>query len=115
MGFGMLSHPEVVAQMSEAERREVEDFTHWALVKGLTGLFPRDVYRDVGFSAAEVRQIETQRRERAVGGESSFFRQTFKKDLHGTLVSNLARIGLLTERVWPKLESLGIRVPQGVA
>ena len=47
----------------------------------------------------------------SVDGESSFFRQTFKKDLHGTLVQNLARIGVLTERVRPKLESLGIRVP----
>src|SRR3989442_1612608 len=59
----------------------------------------------------EINEIQHVRKARAVGGESSFFRQTFKKDLHGTLVQNLARIGVLTDRVRPKLESLGIRVP----
>lgn len=110
MGFGMLSLPDAVKQMSEAERREVEDFTGWALSKVLTGLFPGDVYRDMGFSDAEIREIQTLRKARAVGGESSYFRQTFKKDLHGTLVQNLARIGVLTDRLRPTLESLGIRV-----
>ena len=77
----------------------------------LTGLFPTEVYQEMGFSPAEINEIQHVRKARAVGGESSFFRQTFKKDLHGTLVQNLARIGVLTDRVRPKLESLGIRVP----
>jgi len=80
----------------------------------LTGLFPAEVYQEMGFSAAEINEIQHVRRARAVGGESSFFRQTFKKDLHGTLVQNLARIGVLTDRVRPKLESLGIRVPDHI-
>jgi len=111
MGFGMLSLPTTIAQLTDAERRDVEDFTCWALGKVLTGLFPREVYQDLGFSPAEITEIQHLRRSRAVGGESSFFRQTFKKDLHGTLVQNLARVGALTERVRPSLESLGIRVP----
>ena len=111
MGFGMLSLPSTIAQLSESERREVEEFTCWSLGKVLTGLFPTEVYQEMGFSPAEINEIQHVRKARAVGGESSFFRQTFKKDLHGTLVQNLARIGVLTDRVRPKLESLGIRVP----
>lgn len=111
MGFGMLSLPAVVGEMGEGERRELENFTVWALEKVLTGLFPHDVYRDLGFSAAEIREIQRLRKERALGGESSLFRQLFKKDLHTTLVNNLTRIGLLTERLQPRLESLGIRIP----
>lgn len=110
MGFGMLSLPAVVRQMTEAERRELEDFTLWALEKVLTGLFPHDVYRDMGFSAAEIAEIQRCRRERAMGGESSTFRQLFKRDLHTALTSNLTRIGLLTERMHSRLASLGIRV-----
>ncbi|MBI1964392.1 MAG: ferritin-like domain-containing protein [Candidatus Rokubacteria bacterium] len=115
MGFGMLSLPGAVAEMSERERRETEEITQWALVKVLTGLFPREVYRDMGFNEAEIREIEAGRKVRAIGGESSFFRQTFKKDLHGTLVNNLAKIGLLTAGVRSHLETLGIRVPADVA
>src|SRR5438034_801457 len=110
-GFGMLSLPSTIAQLSESERREVEEFTCWSLGKVLTGLFPTEVYQEMGFSPAEINEIQHVRKARAVGGESSFFRQTFKKDLHGTLVQNLARIGVLTDHVRPKLESLGIRVP----
>lgn len=111
MGFGMLSLPPVVAGLTESERRELEDFTEWALVRVLTGLFPADVYRDMGFTAAEIHDIQHQRRERAVAAEVSFFRRTFKRDLHATLLGNLARIGLLTERLRPGLERLGITVP----
>src|SRR4026208_1272099 len=32
MGFGMLSLPGVISKLSEKERIELEDFTHWALV-----------------------------------------------------------------------------------
>jgi len=115
MGFGMLSLPEVLKEIGEAERKELEEFTHWALVKVLTGLFPHEVYRDMGFSLAEIGEIQRLRKERAMGGESSFFRGTFKRDLHSTLISNLTRIGLLSERLRPRLESLGIRVPASTA
>ncbi|MGH2650850.1 MAG: ferritin-like domain-containing protein [Actinomycetota bacterium] len=109
MGFGTLSLPGVVAEMGEAERRELEDFTVWALEKVLTGLFPHEVYRDMGFSAGEIREIQRLRKDRAVGGESSLFRRLFKRDLHTTLIQNLTRIGLLTERMAPRLEAFGIR------
>ena len=38
------------------------------------------------------------------------FRKLFRRDLHSALVSNLTKVGLLTPRIAPKLEALGIRL-----
>jgi rubrerythrin len=108
MGFGMLSLPAVVAEASAAERREMEDFAVWALVRTLTGIFPLPAYEEMGFSRAEIDEIKRLRRERAAGGDEMAFRKFFRRDLHTSLVKNLQKIGLLTERVAPQLESLGI-------
>jgi P-aminobenzoate N-oxygenase AurF len=108
MGFGMLSLPAVVAQAGEAERHEMEDFAVWALVRTLTGIFPAPAYEDMGFSQAEIGEIKRLRRERAAGGDETAFRKYFRRDLHTALVRNLQKIGLLTTRVAPQLESLGI-------
>jgi P-aminobenzoate N-oxygenase AurF len=110
MGFGMLSLPEVVAEASERERNELEDITVWALVRTLTGTFPRTVYEEMGYSKADINTIRELRRTRAAGGMEDLFRRTFRRDLHTALVRNLVRIGLLTPRVGPQLESLGINV-----
>jgi hypothetical protein len=111
MGFGMLSLPEVIPQLTDAERAELEEVTHWALVKTLTGQFPEPVFRELGFGDAEIAAIHAHRRERAAGAEGSHFRRLFRKDLHGTLLANLQKVGLLTERIKPRLQSVGIRVP----
>ena len=108
MGFGMLSLPAVVGEASEAERREMEDFAVWALVRILTGIFPQPASEEMGFSRAEIDEIKRLRRERAAGGDETAFRKFFRRDLHTALVRNLQRIGLLTARVAPQLESLGI-------
>src|SRR5882672_10623737 len=110
MGFGMLSLPDVVGQMTDAERKELEEFTHWALVRTLTGQFPEPVFRELGFDDKDIKTIHAHRRERAAGAEGSHFRKLFRKDLHGTLLANLQKVGLLTERMRPALESVGIRV-----
>ncbi len=111
MGFGMLSLPDVIRELTDAERAELEEVTHWALVKTLTGQFPEPVFRELGFGDAEIKAIHTHRRERAAGAEGSHFRKLFRKDLHGTLLANLQKVGLLTERIRPRLESVGIKVP----
>jgi rubrerythrin len=108
MGFGMLSLPSVVEQATEAERHEMEDFAVWALVRTLTGIFPLPAYEDMGFNRGEIDEIKRLRRSRAAGGDETAFRKFFRRDLHTSLVRNLQRIGLLTERVAPQLESLGI-------
>jgi ferritin-like protein len=110
MGFGMLSLPEVVAGASPAERRELEDVTCLALEKVLTGFFPAEPYRDLGFSPAQVAEVQAYRRDAAARNDYAVFRKYFKRDMHGSMVGNLARIGLLTERVRPRLAALGIRL-----
>jgi rubrerythrin len=108
MGFGMLSLPAVVEDATEAERREMQDFAVWALARTLTGIFPHPAYEDMGFSRAEIDEIRRLRRGRAAGGDETAFRKFFRRDLHTALVRNLQKIGLLTPRVAPNLESLGI-------
>jgi hypothetical protein len=110
MGFGMLSLPDVIGELSDAERAELEEVTHWALVKTLTGQFPEPVFRELGFGDAEIAAIHAHRRERAAGAEGSHYRRLFRKDLHGTLLANLQKVGLLTDRIKPRLASVGIRV-----
>lgn len=89
----------------------MEDFTCLALEKTLTGFFPIDAYRDLGFSREEIAEIQRYRRDVAKRSESAVYRKFFKKEMHASMVGNLARIGLLTERVRPRLESLGIALP----
>ncbi len=108
MGFGMLSLPSVVAEASAAERREMEDFAAWALTKTLTGIFPRLPYEEMGMSRADIEEIKRLRRERAAGGEETAFRKYFRRDLHGGLVRNLRKAGLLNDRLAPQMEALGI-------
>jgi P-aminobenzoate N-oxygenase AurF len=111
MGFGMLSLPAVVADSSEAERRELEDVTEWALVKVLKDLFPYDAYRETGFDDAEIEDIRRLKRERRAGGEAMLFRQVFRKELDSALLANLGRIGLLNEGSRARLAAIGIRAP----
>src|SRR6266545_7510956 len=63
MGFGMLALPDVIREASDGERREMEDFTCTAIEKVLTGFFPVDAYRDMGFSQAQIREVQAYRRD----------------------------------------------------
>src|SRR5215468_7509810 len=110
MGFAMLSLPELVGQASEAEHREMEDFAVWALSRTLSGIFPLAVYQEMGFGKAELDEIKQLRRERAAGGDETAFRKYFRRDLHDGLVRNLRKVGLLTERIAPNLQSFGIKL-----
>jgi hypothetical protein len=111
MGFGMLSLPAVIKGSSETERRELEDYTMFALEKTLTGFFPLEAYQDMGWSKSEIDEVIRYRRETAARNDYAPFRKYFKKDMHGSMVQNLARLGLLTERVRPRLEKLGVTLP----
>lgn len=108
MGFGMLSLPAVVAQASAAECREMEDFAVWALNRTLRGIFPLAAYEEMGFGRADLDEIKRFRCERAAGGDETAFRKYFRRDLHAGLVRNLRKVGVLTPRIEPDLEALGI-------
>jgi hypothetical protein len=112
MGFGMLSLPDQVSELSERERREVEDFACEAAAGLLGGQFPREAYEAVGFSNAEIEDIKKMRHEVAQKNEYVFFRKFFKKDFHASLWNNLARVGLMSERAVERLGAMGINAPQ---
>src|SRR5207253_8553808 len=107
MGFGMLALPEVVHGASPAERGELEDYTCFAVEKTLTGFFPLEAYEDAGFSRAQIEEAKRYRRDVAARNDYAPFRKVFKRDMHAAMVGNLARLGLLTERVRPRLDKLG--------
>ncbi len=111
MGFGMLALPAVIREAAPAERREMEDFTCWGLERVLTGFFPLEAYQDVGMDRAEIDEVRGWRREVATRNDYAHFRKFFRRDMHSAMVSNLARIGLLTERVRPRLAALGVELP----
>ncbi len=111
MGFGMLSLPDVVDHATAKEREELEDYTCFALETTLTGFFPLEPYRDLGFSRAQIDDVQRYRRETAAKNDYAPFRKFFKREMHASMVANLARLGLLTERVRPRLEAIGITLP----
>ena len=106
----MLSLPALVAQASEAEHHEMEDFAVWALSRTLGGTFPLAAYQDMGFGKSELDEIKQFRRQRAAGGEETAFRKYFRRDLHDGLVRNLRKVGLITARITPNLESFGLKL-----
>ena len=108
MGFGMLSLPALVAEATDAERREMEEFAVWSLNRTLRGIFPLGAYQDMGFNQTELEEIRQLRRERAAGGDETAFRKYFRRDLHQGLVRNLRKVGVLTERNEPGIAALGI-------
>ena len=111
MGFGMLSLPEVVNNATAKEREELEDYTCFALETTLTGFFPLEPYRDLGFSRAQIDEVQRYRRETAAKNDYAPFRKFFKREMHASMVANLARLGLLTERVRPRLAAIGVTLP----
>src|SRR5438477_2714476 len=108
MGFGMLSLPAVVAEASSAERREMEDFAVWALNRTLRGIFPLTAYEDMGFSKADIENIRQKRRDRSARGREIDIHMFFRRDLHQGLVRNLGKVGVLSPRIAPDLQALGI-------
>jgi rubrerythrin len=107
MGFGVLSLPEQIGKFSEAERNEVEDFSKEALRLVLTGQFPREVYEAAGFNKAEIDGIQRYRVKAAKGTDQALFRQLFRRDMHQQVVANMAKVGLLSERIKSHLSELG--------
>jgi para-aminobenzoate N-oxygenase AurF len=108
MGFSVLSLPDEIAGLGASDRRELEDFVREALVLVLTGQFPREAYEAVGMDAREIDGIRAVRKEIARGSEHAVFRKLFKREMHVTIVSNMKKVGLLSERTAGFMRELGI-------
>lgn len=112
MGFGMMSLPGQIGELSAQEVEEAEDFACVATAGLLQGQFPQEAYAAVGFSTAEIADIKKLRRQAAEKNEYAAFRQYFKKDFHAALWSNMSKVGLLSQRAIDKLGRMGICAPE---
>jgi hypothetical protein len=108
MGFSVLSLPDEIRGLSAGDLRELEDFTREALKLVLTGQFPREAYEAVGFDSKEIEQVRQVRKQVAQGSDYAHFRKLFRRDMHTQVVTNITRVGLLTERTQGFLREMGI-------
>jgi hypothetical protein len=96
--FGVNYLEEFVKSLSDAERDERAEFAYEACVVMRSRLIATDVYRHFGWPVEDATQIAT-------GGPQ---RQKFRNLIFARVVPNLRRIGLLTERIRPRFEALGL-------
>ena len=96
--FGVNYLEDYVKTLTEEEKNERAEFAYEACVVSRERLVSTDVFRYFGWDVEEARQ-------RVMEG---FVMSTFRDLLFQRVIPNLKRIGLLTEAVRPKFESLGI-------
>ncbi len=98
VAFGIHYLAEYVQTLSQEEKEDRAEFAYQACVVSRERLVPTDVFREFGFDIEEARQVFLD------GGAAAHFR----KLLFSRVIPNLRRIGLLTDKIRPKFEALGI-------
>ncbi|MDC0237431.1 ferritin-like domain-containing protein [Gammaproteobacteria bacterium] len=96
--FGVNYLEEFVATLSEEEKEDRAQFAYEACIVSRDRLIPTDVYRHFGWDVEETREVLV---ERGLNAE-------FLNMLYARIIPNLARIGLLTEKIRPKFEEMGV-------
>lgn len=96
--FGVNYLEEFVKTLSDDEREERAQFAYEACAISRERLVATDVFRYFGWDVEEARR-------KVLDG---FVMSTFRNLLFQRVIPNLGRIGLLTEKVRPKFEALGI-------
>ena len=96
--FGVNYLEEFVATLSDAEREDRAEFAYQACIVSRDRLIRNDVFRYFGWDVDESRQALVDR-----GLNADFLNM-----LYARIIPNLKRIGLLTERVRPKFEEMGV-------
>ncbi len=108
MGFSVLGLPDTIASLSTSDLRELEDFTAEACRLVLRGQFPREAFEKVGLNEHDIKEVERVRVENAKSNDYAYFRQTFRREMYTQVVSNMKKVGLMTERTAENLRKLGI-------
>jgi para-aminobenzoate N-oxygenase AurF len=108
MGFSVIGLPDMIASLSPSDFTELEDFTAEACRLVLRGQFPRPAFEKVGFSQAEIDEIQRHRVESAKSNDYVVFRQIFRREMYTQVVSNMKKVGLMSERTKENLRKLGI-------
>ncbi len=96
--FGVNYLEEFVKTLSEEEKEERAQFAYEACAISRERLVATDVFQHFGWDVEEARQ-------KVLDG---FVMSTFRNLLFQRVVPNLKRIGLLTDKVRPRFEQLGI-------
>ncbi len=96
--FGVNYLEEFVKTLSEEEREERAQFAYEACVVSRERLVATDVFRHFGWDVEEARKQVLE----------GFVMSTFRNLLFQRVIPNLGRIGLLTDKIRPKFEELGI-------
>ena len=96
--FGVNYLEEFVRTLSDEEREERALFAYEACVVSRERLVATDVFRHFGWDVEEARKQVLE----------GFVMSTFRNLLFQRVIPNLKRIGLLTDRIRPKFEELGI-------
>ena len=96
--FGVNYLEEFVKTLSEEEKEERAQFAYEACAISRERLVATDVFQHFGWDVEEARQ-------KVLDG---FIMSTFRNLLFQRVIPNLNRIGLLTEKIRPKFEQLGI-------
>ena len=99
--YGVLALQEYFAQLSEAERREREDWAFEVSLFMRNRFFAHEFYDEFyGHAMSRAQWDEVVLKSQMMG----LFRRTMFK----RVIPNLKRIGLLSERIRPKYEALGL-------
>jgi hypothetical protein len=96
--FGVNYLEEFVKSLTDEEREERAQFAYEACVVSRERLVATDVFRHFGWDVEEARKQVLE----------GFVMSTFRNLLFQRVIPNLKRIGLLTDRIRPKFEELGI-------
>lgn len=98
VAFGIHYLTEYVRVLSQEEKEERAEFAYQACLVSRERLVPTDVFRNFGWDVEDARRVYLD------GGALEEFRRL----LFQQVIPNLRRIGLLTDRIRPKFEALGI-------
>jgi hypothetical protein len=96
--FGVNYLEEFVRTLSEEEREERAQFAYEACVVSRDRLIGTDVFRYMGWDADEARALLVER-----GLNADFLNLLYQR-----IIPNLGRIGLLTDRIRPRFEEMGV-------
>ncbi len=96
--FGVNYLEDFVQTLSEKEREDRAQFAYEACVVSRDRLIATDVFRHFGWDVDEAKEVLV---ERGINAD-------FQRRLYERVIPNLKRIGLLTERIRPKFEEMGV-------
>lgn len=110
VAFGILSLSEEIPKMPKEDRMGLEDFAIAALgilqgTSGGGGINASQAIIDAGIDPVEMRTAIAKEREQATGQS---FRTEQKSVLHEYMVPNLQKVGLVTDRIKPQYEEMGL-------